>query len=96
MEECVMNDQDPMTQYKSLVDQLVSLRRANLGLYCQDEGPLLEEMTALWLTFNEHQCDIAEWLVQKVPNAARESVLDSDLMLPRANHISAMIARKAG
>lgn len=93
-----MNEPDTMAQYRILVDRLAKLRRANFGFYCQEEGPLLEEMTALWLTFDEHQCDIAEWLVQhKVPNAAQESVLlDSDFMLPRTDHATVMLARRAG
>jgi hypothetical protein len=97
MENGIMNTQDPMAKYRALVDQLANLRQAHLGFYCQDEGPLLDEMTAIWLTFDERQCDIAEWLVQKVPNAARQPVLlDSDFMLPGTNHTTAMMARRAG
>ena len=87
----------PMGIYRHMVDQLAAIRTRNHGLYSQDEGCLLEEMTAVWLELDERETVIAEWLVQTVPTASRlSSPLDSDFMLPGADHKTMMMGRRAG
>ena len=87
------DDSAPMKKYREMVDRLAEMRTKNRGLYSQDEGSLLEDMTAAWLELSENEINIAEWLVLKVPTIHTESrlTLDSAFMLPSFKHEALMM-----
>ncbi len=89
------DDSAPMKKYREMVDRLAEMRTKNRGLYSQDEGSLLEDMTAAWLELSEHEITIAEWLVEKVPTVPTPTesrrTLDSAFMLPSFKHEALMM-----
>jgi hypothetical protein len=82
--------------YADLVEEWIAIRNANHGLFSDDELPLMDAMTDVWVELNELDRKRAELLVQQVPTASKHTViLDSDLMLPRRNQSDPLILRSA-
>lgn len=72
--------QNPLQEYLDLVERWRKLRVCSLGMFTDEELPLMDEMTPVWNLLSADERVEAEKALEKVPGPD-DTILDSERAL---------------